>query len=679
MNEQNERNEVYNDYGEVPPRSVYKKIKAKIKAKTESSEGAFELSRRGFLKASAITGAVAIAASSGLIVLSGREDSKAVAAASDVAEAVEPGDGVEVVSAALEAGEEVEVANAAEAIVKLLEAYDVDYLFWTTDDEVTFVADKLTPNVVEGKKPRTILSLHEYGAFAAAAEYAAASEKVGVCCFGALMGPMNAHGAIYNAYNFRRPVVAIGALNPGAGLPSTFQYWNDPGDLVREVTKWTSHFPYTSNLVGTFCQAFATAEAHPQAPVFISTFSDVWPKPMPGGIVKIPDVKRLGPAEAAVPNSEALEEAAALLVNANNPIILAGVGRSDEASNQLVNLAEFLQLPVVDAGRGFSNFPWRHPLHIGFSAAPYLNDADVVFAIDCDVPRGIPETAKVIQLDVDPVRAYQEVWGWFYKLRETDVRMIGESKATIPALIDTINWKLVGGLGPVKKTIEERGEKWKKVHDDQRAEWKAAAESHFGEKPISPWQLGYEVNKVMDDDTIWYAGHTSSGDQVLKTLIETNKPKSRINSGGGGHLGQSPYGAIGIACARPDKKVICLMGDGDYYWGHGDLALWTTVHENVAVLYVIENNHMWYRTKRGQIVNTVPDSKALEYDNHWANHLFPPMTDLSHAANGLGVYGECVKEPDELGPALRRAMDVVTKEKKSAIVDVWTKSLPLPL
>jgi acetolactate synthase-1/2/3 large subunit len=670
-----ERYEVYNADGEMPPHSIYTKMKGKIKAKKESLTGEhkLEMSRRTFLKASAVGGSFALAAAGGLIALSGREGSDAVAATSDIKETAPELESVAV--DALAAGESVPVENAAEAMIKLLEAYDVDYLFWTTDDEVTFLADKLTPHVVGHTKPRTILSMHEFGAFAAAAEYAAASEKVGFCCYGALMGPMNSHGAVYNAYNFRRPVVAISALNPGAGIPTVFQYWTDPGDLLREVTKWTCHFPYTSNLVGTFVQAVASAGSHPQAPVLISTFSDLWPKPMPGGVVTIPDAAKLGPAEAPVPNPATLEEAAELLASAENPIIISGLGRSDAAYNHLISLAEFLGAGVVDAGRGFNDFPWNHPLHIGFSATPFLADADVVFVIETTVPGGIPETAKVIYLDVDPVRSQCEPYVWFWKLRETDIRMIGEPSATLAAMMDVMDAGLLGGFGQLKKAAKQRAADWEQIHNEQRAQWAAEAASHFGETPISPYQLGYEINELMDEDTIWYAGHSVSGDRILPSLIQTDQPKSRISAGGGGHLGQTPYGAIGVACARPDKKIICHMGDGDWYWGHGDLALWSTVHEDIPVLYIIDNNHMWSRTKGGQFHNTDPDCLGMLYDNWWANHLYPPWTDLSIVANGLGVYGEKVENPADLGPALRRGMDVVAIDKKSAIIDVWTASV----
>jgi len=671
LNEQNERNEIYNEYGEFVPRSARKKIAAMLKAQTDGPEGGFfKLNRRQFLKASALTGAVALAASSGLIYAVGRKESEAVAATSEVAEA-EPVL-VSAASAALEAGEEVEVANTADALVKLLEAYDIDYIFWLTDDEICPIADKLTPHVMEGRKPHPILALHEFGALAMADGYASASEKVGVTFFGANQGPMNAHGAFFNAYSSYRPIVAISAMNTAAILPMNFQYWVDPGDLVREYTKWTSHFPYPQNMPGTFIHAFATAASHPQGPVLISTSSDVWVKPMPGGTIKIPDVERLGPADAAVPNPETLEEAAELLVNADNPIITVGIlGRSDEAVNQLVSLAEFAGLPVIEGSFSlYMGFPWDHPLHIGFSTSPYVNDADLVFTIEGSPPRA-PETAKLIQLDVDPVKS--QTHSFYQPHGEVDVRMLGEPSATIPALMEAMEDK-IGPPGQWKKKVEERKEKWQQVHDQQRAEWKAEVEGHMGDKPISEWQLAYEVNQIMDDDTILYNWSIFSilRRDVVEHVIQTNKPKSWIRGSGGGHLGQSLYGAIGVACARPNRKVITCCGDLEWHMGHGFAALWTAAHHNIPILYIVVNNHLMSTTKDGQIRL---QGEGYENDFWWAHEIRPPKTDFSQQANALGIWGECVKEPHHLGPALSYAMDWVQANSLPAIVDVWTEPM----
>lgn len=676
MEKRNEPSEIYKrdwqdrpeNYELVPPRSARKKIEAMLKAQTESPKGngVFKLNRREFLRASAITGSIALVAFSGLISV-GRKESEAVASSSEGAEVVPLlGD---TALEALEAGTVVKVANGAEAIVKLLEAYGVDYIFWLTDDEISAIADKLTPSVIAGKKPIPIMSLHEFGALAMADGYASATEKVGVTFFGANQGPMNAHGAFFNAYYSKRAIVAISALNSSEGLPYVGQYWIDPGDLVREYCKWTNHFPNTENIVGTFIHAFATAASHPQGPVLISTFSNTWHKEMPGGTVTIPDVKRLGPPRASVPDAETLKEAAALLFNANNPIILAGnLGRSDEAFKQLVGLAELLSVPVFEKRGLYTSFPWDHPLHIGFSESAYLKDADVVFAIET-TPPAAPATAKVIHLDPDPVSSHALTSA--NRVRETDVRMLGDPSATIPALMEQVMAAAAKDWSEFRTKTEARYAKWKIEHDKQRAEWKADTEKYLDQKPIHVDRLAYEINKIMDDTTIVYNWSFNSKGRMYK-VIHTNKPKSYIYGLGGSHLGQGVYGAIGAAVGRPDRTVISCSGDLEWHMGHGFAALWSAAHHNVPVLFIIENNHCMTTTKSGQMRNK---GEGFLLNNWWAQDIFPPMTDFSKQAGAFGIYGECVKEPEMLGPALLRAMAAVKLNKQPAIVDVWTKPL----
>ncbi len=641
----------------VPPRTARRKIEAMLRAQ-EPPKSAFRLDRREFLKASAISGSMALLASSGLIA--GRPDA-AVAATGIAGPETLPLD------LALGAGEVVPVANGAEAVIRLLEAYGVDYVFWLTDDEILPIADKLTPYIIADKKPHPIQVLHEFGAVAAADGYAAASEKVGVVLYGACQGPMNSHGALYNAYFSRRPIVAISALNSSETLPYQLQHWVDPGDLVREYTKWTNHFPNAENIVGEFVHAFATAAAHPQGPVLISTFSNTWTKPMPGGTITIPDAKKLTAGRPAVPNADALKEAAGLLVNAKNPLIIAGdLGRSDEAVRQVVRLAELLGAPVVETKMYYMSFPWDHPLHVGFISAAYMKDADVIFVIEHYANVPYPKTAKLISLDVDPIRSHALAnWGW---LKETDIRLLGETSATIPALIDTI--------GPpsdaFKKVAKDRTDKWRQEHDKLRAGWKAETEKHLNDTPISVWRLAYEVNQVMGDDTILYNWSLFSKDKGMFQVVHTNQPKSYIYGLGGWHLGQSLYGAIGAAVARPDRKIITCCGDLEWHMGHGAAALWTATHHNLPILYIIENNHTMTTTKNGQILLK---GEGVQLKNFWAHEIFPPMADYSTHAKGLGIYGECVKVPNEVGPALRRAMDAIAKNKQPAILDIWTAPL----
>lgn len=647
---------------QIPGRSARNRIEAKLEAQignhpagTESPTDFSKLNRRDFLKASAIAGSLALVASNGLL----GTGTEAVAEASEIVRHKY------VPAPAYAPGDVVKVTNAADAFVKLLQAYNVEYLFWGTDDEIAPVVDKLTPLVIAKKAPHPIMGLNEFAAVAMAHGYAAASEKVGVAMWGANQGPMNAHGAFYNAYMSRAPIVVIGALNSNSGLPYCGQYWIDPGDLVREYTKWTNHFPLAQNLVAEMVHGFATAAAHPQGPVLLSTFYNTWLEKMPEDSITLPDPAKLTAPRASVPTSSSLKEVADLLVNAKNPLIIAGdLGRVSAAVGELVKLAELLGAPVVETHGAFTGFPWNHPLHVGFSSTEYLKIGDVVFVVEGSAPT-VAKNAKLIMLDVDPVRSH--ALSSANRLRETDVRLLGESRDTLAALTATI-----GTSEALKSRAAEATIKWKAEHDKLRAAWKDATAKHLNDTPISEWRLADEVNKLMDEKTMLFGWTYHSRSKVLYPGVQTNYPKSYIYTLGGSHLGQTLYGAIGAALGAPDKQVIAVSGDLEWHMGHGAAALWSATHHNVPVLYVIVNNHEMSQTKSGQMGTK---GEGVQLNNWWAQEIFPPMSDYSQIAKAYGIYGECVKDPNEVGAALKRGLDAVAKNKQPALIDVWTASV----
>lgn len=638
----------------VLPRSARARVEATVKAETESVAGLSKLNRRDFLKASAIAGSLALMASNGLI------HPETAAAASQVA-------GYKYVPApAYVPGDVVKVANGADAMVKLLENYDTQYLFWGTDDEIAPIADKLTPSVIAGKGIRPIMGLNEFAAVAMAHGYAATSEKTAIAMYGACQGPMNSHGALYNAYMSRAPIVVIAALNSNDGLPYCGQYWIDPGDLVREYTKWTNHFPNADNIPAEFVHAYAVAGTHPQGPVLISTFYNTWLDQMANGSITLPNPAKLSGPLPSVPAPAILKQVADLLANAKNPIIIAGdSGRKNEAFNQTVKLAELLGAGVVETHGAFTGFPWNHPLHIGFSSTNYVKEADVVFTLEASAP-SVPATAKLVMLDVDPVKSH--ALSSANRLRETDVRLVGETADTLAALIATIGTP----SDALKTAAAARTTKWQAEHDKLRADWKATTAKHLNDNPISEWRLVDEVNKLMNDKTIVFGWTYHSRSRVLYPGLQTNWPKSYIYTLGGSHLGQTLYAALGAQVAAPDKQVIAVSGDLEWHMGHGAAAMWSATHHNLPIVYVIVNNHEMSQTKAGQIGTK---GEGVKLNNWWAQEIFPPMSDYSQIAKAYGVYGELVKDPNEVGPALKRAIDAAQKNKQPALVDVWTASI----
>jgi acetolactate synthase-1/2/3 large subunit len=176
------------------------------------------------------------------------------------------------------------------------------------------------------------------------------------------------------------------------------------------------------------------------------------------------------------------------------------LGRNKEAVPKLVELAETLAIPVIESGRpNFLNFPWSHPLHLGFATElpKYIKDADVVLVLDATAPIGVPEDAKVILLSFDPIKAYQYIFldDLSRPPKKVDISVVCDTNATLSALIEVIA-SLISWKWDKFAKYKERSAKIKEEHDKQRKAWMDEVRAHLGEKPISPEQFYYEINNI---------------------------------------------------------------------------------------------------------------------------------------------------------------------------------------
>jgi acetolactate synthase-1/2/3 large subunit len=623
------------------------------------------LSKREFLKASAGIAALAFATGSGLMTLmpltkaEGGEENKELDAGNAIP-----------LQLSLEGASKVPVVNQGEAIVKLLKAFGVKAVFCSVDDEINAILDALTGDT-------EILHigpiLHEKGAIAAADGYAAASGKLGVALIGGFVGN-EGRGGVINAYYSYRPILIIGAAT-GTTNYSTQNQTTHSG-IFDPFTKMNFMIDDPRNLVRILVQGYLAAQANPPGPVFINTYQSLNEGAMPDGVVDIPPADRLQIPQPSIPTAETLKTIAQLLVDAESPLIMADyLGRNKEAVPKLVELAETLAIPVVESGRpNFLNFPWNHPLHLGFDPSPYLKNADVVLVLDASPPATVPETAKVILLSFDPVKAHQLIFleGLSTPPRKVDISVVCDTNATLPALKDALNPLLSWRWDKFEK-YKARFAKIKEEHDKQRKAWMDEVTAHLGEKPISPQQFYYDINSIVDKDTIVLNGIVFSSlfRKMHRKYIALDVPGSYIDVlGGAGLLDQAPFASIGVAVACPDKKIISLISDGGFQWGHGDKALWLASRLSIPVLYIIENNHCLTTTKNGQIELK---GKGESMKNYWAQDLTKPMLDFTYMAKGAEVWAKKVEDPADYVPTLREALDVITKQRKPALVDVWTK------
>jgi acetolactate synthase-1/2/3 large subunit len=368
---------------------------------------------------------------------------------------------------------------------------------------------------------------------------------------------------------------------------------------------------------------------------------------------------------------DGIADAARLLAAAERPAIFAGNGvLLSEATNELRQLAELLSLPVATTLMGKGAFPERHPLALGMSgiwgtalANKTTRSADVVLAVgtafgeaDCSSwdPRftfAIPPT-RLIQIDIEP----QEIG----KIYPVEVGLVGDAKATMRELLRHLR-----ALGPFTSAQSRIA-----TIAADRAAWETQLKEGQEDngKPIHPARLLREIANVVPDDAIFVTdvGWNKNG---AGQQLQVSRPASFITSGGMATMGFAPGAAIGAKLAAPDRKVICLVGDGGLLSAVGAFA--TAVELGVPVLFILFNNFCF---------STIRTVGTTYFKNAYGTEFTTPdgqpyNPDFPLLAKAFGMGGDQVIDPEDLAPALKRALAV----DKPYLLEVRTRGdVPMP-
>ena len=370
--------------------------------------------------------------------------------------------------------------------------------------------------------------------------------------------------------------------------------------------------------------------------------------------------------------ADGVAAAAELLSGAERPVIFAGNGVTlGDAIDELAELARLLQAPVATTLMGKGMFPETDPLSVGTTgiwgtraANDTTRDADVILAVgtafgeaDCSSWRpeftfAIPGS-KLVQIDIDP--------GEIGKSYPVDVGIVGDAKATLRALIDRI--------GPRSRPQIEINAQADEVAQRKRS-WRAELTETQNDPgtPIHPARLLRQVSEAAPENAVFVTdvGWNKNG---AGQQLEVKRPRSFITSGGMATMGFSPAAAIGAKLGAPDRKVICLVGDGGLTSVLGSLA--TSVELNIPVLWVLFNNFCF---------STIRIVGSTYFDNTYGTEFSKPdgqayNPDFMLLAKSFGIDSMLVSSPHELGSALEQALKV----DKPFLLEVRTRGdLPMP-
>jgi acetolactate synthase-1/2/3 large subunit len=537
------------------------------------------------------------------------------------------------------------------------------------------------------RNPEFITCCHEESSVAMGHGYAKVEGKP-LCMFAhGTVGLQHAAMAIYNAYCDRVPVyVIVGNMLDAAMRDSAYGEWphsvQDAAAMVRDYMKWDDLPISLQHFAESAVRAYKIAMTPPMGPVLLVADSELQENPIPEGAS--PNIPKLALAAPPQGDSGAVAEAARLLVQAENPVIVADrAARTQAGMDRLVELAELLQAPVLDqAGR--MNFPTRHPLNHSSRRGAVIANADVVLGLEAQdlwsalnsihdqvhrtSRRIMKSDAKLISITASDlyIKAnYQD----FFRYTGVDVAMAADAEATLPSLIEETKRQITADR---KRAFQDRGAKLASAHQQALEQARTDATFAWDASPISTARLASELWAQIKDEDWSLVSILRHFSWWPLRLWPFDKHYQYIGTQGGGGVGYNAPATVGAALAnrKYGRLSVSIQDDGDLLFAPA--VLWTAAHHRIPLLSVMHNNRAYHEELMHVQRMACRHNRGIDRANIGTTFEDPNM-DFAKLAQSMGLYAEGpITDPKDLGPALRRAIAVV-KRGEPALLDVVTQ------
>ena len=543
-------------------------------------------------------------------------------------------------------------------------------------------------NYGNNTKPEFITCCHEESAVAMAHGYFKAEGRpMAVLCHGTV-GMQHATMAIYNAYCDRVPVYVMAGNSLDATLRRPGVEWahsvQDAAAMVRDFIKWDDQPISLPHFAESAMRAYKIAMTPPMMPVLLVIDGGLQEDPISPEVSSRLRIPRLTVATPPQGDSGAVSEAARLLVNAQNPVIVADrAARTPAGITHLIALAEALQAPVVSQG-GRMNFPSRHPLNQTSNSRQLIADADVILGLELTdfwgtvstMRDGLTRTSRslvkpgtkrisITALDLAPKGNYQD----FQRYPEVDVAMAADAEATLPALVEACKRATTSDR---RTAFEARGKRLAQAHASALERARADAAYAWDASPISTARMTMELwAQIKDADWALVAESGIMSDWTSR-LWSFEKHYQSLGGSGGAGVGYGAPAAVGAALAnkKHGRLSVTIQGDGDFLYAPG--VWWTAAHHRIPLLAVMHNNRAYHQEVMHVQRMASRHNRGITRA-HIGTTIDDPNVDFAKIAQGLGVHAQGpITNPNDLGPAIKRAIDVV-KRGEPSLIDVVTQ------
>jgi acetolactate synthase I/II/III large subunit len=558
--------------------------------------------------------------------------------------------------------------TVSDAYMALLADRGIDYWFANAGTDFAPVVETLAKaQLLETKVPTPITCPHENTAMHMAIGYFLVTGRPQAVMVHVNVGTANGMNGLLNAARGHVPMLFTAGRTPTnedglAGHRSLDIHWTqemyDQAGMLRESVKWDYELRNGLQLETVVDRALSITKSEPMGPVYLSLPREVLAQTMSEFTYTTPS--RQHPSAPACPNGAAADEAAALLANAENPLIITNsAGRDSKAWTALGEFAERYAIPVIQYRNRYMSIPSNHPMNLGYELNPLLGSADVILAIDIAVPwlpasDKVRADAKVIHMAPDPLHGYVPVRG-----HPCDIALACSTAEGLRVLNECVSEHEAKAKGRIDKRRAALAAAWK----SQREAWHKNLESAKEKSPIHPAWITHCINEIKSEDTI-----VIKESPLMQEHIDFSQPTTLFNAGAASGLGHGLGCALGAKLAARDRLVIGTHGDGSYMFGNPISAHYVGAEQELPILTVLFNNQRWQAVRRATV--------GLNRDGYAAKSPHQPITFLDSISNYQKAvecadgYGEKVTDPAELLPALDRGLKAVTVEKRQAVINV---------
>ena len=525
--------------------------------------------------------------------------------------------------------------NCAESVIKTMIANGIDTLYCLPGVQNDDFFDALA-RIGGAIKP--VNARHEQATAYMALGAALATGKPQAYCVVPGPGFLNTTTALATAQSLTVPLLAISGQifekQIGKGLGFLHEIPDQLG-IMKTLTKWAAHIDGPQDAPGKAREAFRQLLSGAPGPVGIECGWDMWKQAAEVAFEADP-IKRQTPAI----DEDQIEAAAKLLANSKRPLISAGGGALD-ASAEIKQLAEMLEVPVMTFRTGAGVLDQRHYLSQRVTGGYRLwKTADVVLGVGTRLHQqhdwGTDKDMKIIHIDLDPSR--------LGRIRKPDIGIVADSKEALAALIKRL-----------AKHLSKRASR-----KDELAAINAEVAKEL--QPLSPQKAWIDAIRAEVPEDGIVVEELTQVSYCSRVMYPVYAPRTYLASGFQGTLGWGLNVALGAQVAKPDKRVFSISGDGGFMFGVQELA--TAAKYNIPVVSMVFTDNAYGNVRRLQ---------KLGYDGRViASDLKNP--DFVKLGESFGIPSMRATDP----ASLRGCMNEALKINGPTLIEIPVGEFPDP-